>query len=105
MFSNEIAASEKFEDDDAVGRKDVSGQVVLEVEHSNQTGCLEQWQAENRTCGMPTNVLIAGKLVLARGIAQKKAGFGSDDVVEHRDWKICSGYASLPRTHCHRIAD
>jgi hypothetical protein len=52
---------------------------------------------------MPTNVLIAGKLVLVRGIVHKKAVFRPDDVVEHRDWKIRSGYARLPRTDCHRI--
>src|SRR5262249_60226096 len=81
------------------GRKDVWSQVVLEVEHSNQTGFFEQWQAENRTCVMPTNVLIAGKLILARGIVQKKGVFRSHDVMEHRDWKIRSGYG----TASHRI--
>jgi hypothetical protein len=52
---------------------------------------------------MPANVIIGGKLLLARGIVQKKAVFRVDDVVEQRDGKIRGGNARLPRTDYHRI--
>src|SRR5882672_8089868 len=64
------------------GREHAGGQVILEVEHADQCGLLDQGQTENGTEAILANVLIAGKRALRRGIVQNHTLVCPYDVVK-----------------------
>ena len=55
---------------DAGRCEDTSGQVVLQIEHADELRLIEQWQAENGTGHVLTNVWIRSKRGLGRGIVE-----------------------------------
>ena len=65
-------------------REDARGQVVLEVEHADELGLIDQRQAENGTGLALTDVGIRGERGLGRGIVENDALPRAQDVVEDR---------------------
>src|SRR5215831_12438863 len=49
-------------------------------------------------------VVIGGKRVLARGIMQKNAFLGPEDILKYRPRQISGGYASLSQFYLHLTA-
>src|SRR5271165_1878057 len=85
----------QLQDRDPAGRKNVRGEVVLEVERPDKSGLVEQWQAKHRTGLAPTNVRIPGKGGLGGCIFEKDAVPGAQYVLKHRLRKNGLGYALI----------
>ena len=85
VFSNEVAASEasSSEDGHSGGSKDVGCEIVFQVQHSDQSGLLEQWQAEHRSWRVLANIFIACKWALAGGVMQQHTLVGPEDVAKN----------------------
>ena len=99
MFSSEIAACDASSFSTAIraGAKTPRGQVVLEIEHADQLGLVDQGQAENGASLTLTDVRILGKRGLGRGVVQYDALPGAHDIVEHRFRQRICGHATRSR--------
>src|SRR5262249_13798732 len=83
----------QFKHHDSRGCENVRWQSVLEVEHTNELGVIDQGQAENGTSMALTDIGVRGKWRLGRGIVENGALAGSQHVVENRFRKHRRRYA------------
>src|SRR3954468_2288765 len=78
--------------------------VVLQVQHPEQSGLLEQRQAEHGPCSVMANIGIGGECALRRGIVLQDALVGAEDVTEHWVRQICAGHSPPGQSDRHVIA-
>ena len=71
---------QQLEDGHSSGGERVRREAIFQIQDPEQSGLLENRQAEHRPCVVPADILIGGKWVLAGGVIQKNACLRSYDI-------------------------
>ena len=88
---------------DPGGRENGRGHVVLEVEHADQLGLLDQRQAEDRPDAPGSDVFVRRERLFPGGVIRNHRLLGPDDILQYRQREFRGRHERLSEVDLNRL--